>query len=440
MGSSVLDRLRESIDAISLVDTHEHLVSEPQRLSTPSDLFTLTADYVTGDLVSSGMPVRIMQGLSDTERSLDARWRDFAPYWNHVRTTGYGRAVLLAARDLFGVDDLSDATYRTLSERMCAANAPGWYEHVLRERADIEIAANQSIPEFDPTPIEEMDRRFFVPVVCLDDYVAPSSRADLEALEAKCGHSIRRLDDLERALHAAIDRARSAGAVALKVLLAYRRSLRFDSATSADAERVFNRLGRYPACWLPDLREPPPVGWDEARPLQDYLVHRLVRRSAEVGLPIQVHTGMQFGNGNELSNAHPGLLTNLFIAYPDARFDLFHAAYPFHGVAATLGKTFPNVYVDLCWTHVVSPWMARQILHEWIDTVPANKIFAFGGDASVVEGAYAQARIARENVARVLTEEVEAGDLDEDAARHLARRLLRENARVFFGMAPGSTE
>jgi hypothetical protein len=97
-----------------------------------------------------------------------------------------------------------------------------------------------------------------------------------------------------------------------------------------------------------------------------------------------------------------------------------------------LGKNFPNVYVDLCWVHVISPWVARQTLHEWIETVPANKIFGFGGDYIFVEGAYAHSRMARRGVAQVLAEKVEGGYLTEDEAIVLARKLLRENAVQFF--------
>jgi hypothetical protein len=82
--------------------------------------------------------------------------------------------------------------------------------------------------------------------------------------------------------------------------------------------------------------------------------------------------------------------------------------------------------------HIISPWVARQALHEWIETVPANKILAFGGDYIFVEGAYAHARLARHNVAAVLAEKVEARYLTEDEAVSLAHKLLRENAVRLF--------
>ncbi len=97
-----------------------------------------------------------------------------------------------------------------------------------------------------------------------------------------------------------------------------------------------------------------------------------------------------------------------------------------------LAKNFPNVCLDLCWLYIISPTAATRMLHEAIETVPANKIFAFGGDFIIPEGAYGHSVLARRVVSRVLTEKVEEGYLAEDEAVRLARRLLQENAAVFF--------
>ncbi len=377
------------------------------------------------------MPEQMLPRLRDPNRPLDARWNEFAPFWRHARTTGYGRALLLAARDLFNVDDINDSTYQRLSEEIAASNRSGWYEEVLKKRANIELSVLDVLEEFDPTPMAEIDRRFFAPVLRVDDFLTPCNRSDLARLEARAGSAIHSLDDLLRAIDAALERAVAAGAVGIKVATAYVRSLKFEQVVKADAERVFNQLSRYPIV-QDAITQLPPVSWTEAKPLQDYLMHHVIRRAIEHYLPIQVHTGLQEGNGNFLTHANPLNLVNLLIQYGEVRFDLFHAGYPYSSEVAVLGKNFPNVYVDLCWVHVISPWVARRVLHEWIETVPSNKILAFGGDYIFVEGAYAHARMARDNVAAVLTEKVETGYLREAEAMELAHKLLRDNALQLF--------
>ena len=159
----------------------------------------------------------------------------------------------------------------------------------------------------------------------------------------------------------------------------------------------------------------------------------MLQLAAKHSLPVQIHTGIQEGNGNILFNSNPLHLNNLFLEYNNVVFDIFHADYPWYREIGVLAKMFPNVYVDMCWFHVISPQDAREALSVWLDTVPVNKILGFGGDYVFVEGAYGHAQIARSNIAKVLAEKVEEGVYDIGEAIVAARRLLRENALdVFF--------
>jgi hypothetical protein len=67
-------------------------------------------------------------------------------------------------------------------------------------------------------------------------------------------------------------------------------------------------------------------------------------------------------------------------------------------------------------------------LQEFIETVPQNKIMAFGGDAQGVEGTYGASVIAREVAEQTLVSMVRSRYLSEEEAIILARKLLRENA------------
>jgi len=125
-------------------------------------------------------------------------------------------------------------------------------------------------------------------------------------------------------------------------------------------------------------------------------------------------------------------LVNLFIQYPQAKFDIFHTSYPCTGELTALAKNFPNVYADLCWMYIVSPYAARRTLSESIETLPSNKIFGFGGDYLIVEGAYAHAKMARDNVARVLAEKVGEGYFSPSGAAAFARKILRDNPLEVF--------
>jgi predicted TIM-barrel fold metal-dependent hydrolase len=169
------------------------------------------------------------------------------------------------------------------------------------------------------------------------------------------------------------------------------------------------------------------------------MMHQVIRAAMDSNRPLQIHTGLQEGNENIITNANPTHLVNLFIEYRNAKFDLFHGGYPFVHEWATLAKNFANVYADMCWVYIISPHMGRRLLHELIETVPGNKIMAFGGDSLTVEIAYGHAIMARQAVARVLSEKVMEGYMGEDEAILLARRMLRDNPAVLFNISPASS-
>jgi uncharacterized protein len=443
--------IAEALADLRLIDTHEHTAAEAVRLGIELDFTYLLADYLSSDLISAGMPAddleavrtpgrkmdqavesRILprdpvypfpERLPLEELSIEEKWRHLAPFWEKTRNTSYARYILIAIRDLFGIDDLNEGTYQALSEALQASNKKGWYQHVLRERAGIEV----SVVQYGITKCGtmDMDRDLFVPSIVFDQFVDIRDPIDLRRLEYDTDVAIQSVDDLIRALGLAMGRKVEEGMVAVKTGLAYQRAIYYGEATRHEAEQVFNRLFRHPQERL---------SWEEAKPLQDYMMHQVIRCAIDHRRPIQVHTGLQEGNANVITNSSPTLLLNLFLQYPKARFDIFHASYPYHSELAVLAKNFPNVYADLCWMYLISPWMAASILHEWLETVPANKILGFGGDSIIVEGTYAHSRIARQVIARVLAEKVEGGYCTEREAVTFGQMILRGNAKDLFGL------
>lgn len=416
-------RIGEALNAIALVDTHEHIPAEETILNDRLGFFGFFDHYVSSDLVSAGMPRQDLDAMRNDKNGLsfDERWALMAPYWPFVRNTGYGRAMREYMADLFGVADINEDTYVDLSERICEAHQPGWYRTVLREKADIDTAIVVTWPGQSVT----VDHEFFRASPILDHYAMVSTRAELGTLEAESDCSIQTLAQLCAAQEARLDRFVEHGIAAVKLFLAYRRPLLFEPVAEAAAARCFDRI------WLSQALD---LTFEDLKPMQDFMTRRLVGLATDRGLPIQVHTGLQEGNGNVLENSKPTLLANMFLDFGDARFDVFHAGYPFTGHVAALAKNFQNVYADLCWVPAISPRVAKRTLHEWIETIPANKIFAAGGDSNYVEGAYGHAKVTRRIVRDVLAEKVEQDGTTEDEALWLAQRLLRENAATFFGI------
>jgi len=427
------EAIKKAVDKVRIIDTHEHLVQEKQRMATKPDLFEIfLSHYASSDLVSSGMPLEELEEVRDPKLPLEKRWEIFKPFWEKIENTGYARAINIAVRDLYGVDGIKEDTYRKLPSRMEEANKPGLYQSILKEKSGIDVCILDSLF----APLDQVDRKFFAPVTRFDDFVMAKERMDVEALGKRCGMSIHSFSEFIQALEIEFEKL-SKMIVGVKIGLAYLRKLRFDKVSQGEAEEVFINIYNQELFRRRQLEArieivPEGLSLKETKPLQDFMVHKIIQLAEYKRLPIQIHTGLQEGNENIITNSNPTLLTNIFREYRKVRFDLFHGSYPYTGELAVLAKNFQNVYIDMCWLHVVSPYRARQALAEWLDTVPWNKLLGFGGDYLFAEGVYGHSVIARGNIAVVLTEKVEEGSLTEDQAVYLAQKLLRDNAYEVF--------
>jgi|YelNatPaOPRAMG01_1025707.scaffolds.fasta_scaffold11219_3 predicted TIM-barrel fold metal-dependent hydrolase len=415
-------KLKEAIDKIKIIDTHEHLVQEKQRLEKTPDLFEIfLSHYASSDLISSGMSYEELNFVRNPEIPIEERFKVFKPYWERIQNTGYARAINIAVKDLYGINGIDETTYKKLISRMIEANKPGIYRWILKEKSLIEI----SILDALDTKIDflDIDKELFAPVKRFDGFVTIRSKEDIERLEKHYRSQIHSFYDLIQVLERKVEEA-SDKIVGIKTGLAYERPLLFKEFSENEAEEVFKNIH--------SQEKPEGLKFEDLRPYQDFIFHKIVQLAGKSRLPVQIHVGLQEGNNNIITNSNPTLLINLFRKYKEVKFDLFHGAYPYVGELSAIAKNFQNVYINMCWLHIISPYMARVALSEWLDAVPANKIFGFGGDYLFVEGVYGHTVIARKNIARVLSEKVEEGIFSEAEAIRIAKMLLRDNAREFY--------
>ena len=121
--------------------------------------------------------------------------------------------------------------------------------------------------------------------------------------------------------------------------------------------------------------------------------------------------------------------------HPNTRFDLYHMGMPEVRQTGVIGKNFPNVWLNLCWCHIISQRMTVAALDEWLDMVPVNKILAFGGDyGKPVEKVYGHLVMAREDIALVLARRVRDGLMTESQAVEVARRWFWDNPKELYGL------
>lgn len=414
-------RINTFINNMTVVDTHEHLLSFTRlKQRTTTDFMVLLMHYSASDIKSSGIREDIFAALLKDSLTVNEKWDILDPFWEGSKNTAYNRAALLTADRLFGIKDINATTVQTLSEKINSAYdtyQADWINKVISENCKIDYLIQDSD-----------DRSFgtegFRYVVRMDKYIFVNSKQNIISIAKQQNTIIRTLDDFIKALETGFNEAKAKGIVGIKSGLAYNRILKYENTGRGDAAKAFEDLMA--------AEEGTSFSFEKVKPLQDFMMHRVLDLARDSKLPVLIHTGLQTGSGNIIENSKPTHLVNLFFEYPTVNFVIYHGSYPYGGELSTLAKNFPNVYIDMCWMYIISPSYSERYLHEWLETVPASKIMGFGGDYLNVENVYGHLLLGKQVISNVLVEKVRDGYFSEQEAKNIAQMILHDNAvRIF---------
>src|SRR5215211_4705254 len=223
---------------------------------------------------------------------------------------------------------------------------------------------------------------------------------------------------------------KKAGAVAVKFVAAYFRSLDFGNPSVAEAASVYARYRGGAA--------PPPA---EYKKLQDYLFRRIAQESGRLGLAVHIHVGAGFGPFFDNSGADPFLLLPVFLdpALRGTTFVLIHGGFPSASASRVLFAK-PNVYADFSSQGFLSSTRElSQVVRSWIEFRPEKDMFgtdAYGLTHAVgwEEVAWLTATSGRRALALALTGMIEDGEITCERASEIARMVMRENAARLYGL------
>ena len=412
-------RLMEAMSSMDVIDCHEHLPPEQDRLAAPQDVFTLFSHYTRHDLLSAGMdrssddvspwsPDRpAYNSLFDTKIPLEKRWETFRPFWWRIRHGSYARAALLTAKMVYGIEDISDDTYQELSKRIAAENTPGIYTRMLCERCRIKAALTQCGRTEVGRPL--------VPVMPGMGLIPFASPAAMEAASAEFGVKISTPEDCLALIRKKLTKWIAEGAVGIKV---------FSKPTTApnakEAEDSLRKLLNGQKAQA-DARG--------IEPLDNYLLHNTIDIAAEMNLVVATHAGI-WGDFRDLDCKH---MLALAPAHPRANFDLYHLGMPSVRDAIVVAKNLPNVFLNLAWTHIISQVQTRSGIDELLDQVPINKVLAFGGDyGRPVEKVVGHLHMAREDFAIVFGGRIDLGLMSFDEAVQLLKLWFWDNPLALY--------
>jgi len=387
---------------IPIIDTHEHMLPPAMHLTMKYSFFNLMIPYAQFDLISAGMSRKFMWRNDLTDEEIVECYSEFRNYWPLVKNNAYGIHVRRTLYESFGIDDITDDNYLYIGELLNSTRTKEHYGDVLQKECNIQYILNQFGSYYDYPGNDS----YFIPHANMLKNGVVEDIRELQKIK-----TAPTLDDHLELLHTRMLEGKHAGARLVK----YDASCFLCNGNKALAESQFNRLLNSEKC--------------NSEEMQSYLYKATLRFAKELDLVAAVHTGVW----DNINRKSPLLLFPIVESNPDVTFDIYHMGMPFASETAFLGKNFPNCYLDLCWSHIVSPQMLIRAFDEWLDLVPYNKIFAFGGDhASLPINVRAHLNQAKENMSVCFAKRIEDGLIKADDAIKIIKRFFYENPKEVY--------
>jgi predicted TIM-barrel fold metal-dependent hydrolase len=236
---------------------------------------------------------------------------------------------------------------------------------------------------------------------------------------------------LSRVVTPTLERQHDGGAVAEKFEAAYLRSLDFDQADRAAAERIYAQFAGKGA--------PAPA---EYKLIQDFLFRYIAAECGRLGMAVHIHTMAGAGGYFHVAGANPLLLESVLNdpALRKTSFVMLHGGWPFtREIGALLTK--PNAYLDFsAQAFVASAAGMAGWMREWLEAVPEKVMFAtdaypYIAEMGWEESGWISAAAGRRALAIALTGMLRDGEITRPRASELARMVLRDNARALYRLA-----
>jgi predicted TIM-barrel fold metal-dependent hydrolase len=166
------------------------------------------------------------------------------------------------------------------------------------------------------------------------------------------------------------------------------------------------------------------------KPCIDYFLHIAFRLAAEQQLPVQFHTG--YGDSDtDMRLGNPLQLRDVLERrdYQSMQVVLLHESYPYSQLGAYLAAIYPHVYFDLSYTiPFVDKLEMLAFTRQAFGVAPASKLMYSSDGIHLPEMHWAAALRGCSVIAQVLQEMIDADEIDEAQAYHLAQMVLHYNA------------
>lgn len=421
--NSKFETIYNTIQGIQLIDSHEHLIDETERLNCQKpfiqcdDWTTILGLYSKFDFVSAGMSSKEIDAVSSSGISPTDKWKIIESYWNIVKHTGYGQVIRHTINELYNVPQLETKYIPELEAKYQQYRTKGFYRETLKRATIKSCIVNPPGRPFKETEMPE--------ILFQDINATEMISMDFEQYNEGILPKVSKLADWLEIINWWFDRY-SKKAVSVKIGNAYFRRLDFQKIDITIAEPIFQN--KITGKKLSDFEE---------KQVQDYLFWYVVDLATQKGLPIKLHAGHQaMNNFMNMENVmyNPTDCAKLCRLSPDTKFIFFHISYPYYEPMISLAKHYTNAFVDMCWSWTINPLAAIDFLKKFIVTAPINKLLVFGGDDLYIENLIGHSIVTRKGIAHALSDLIQDNWISDKDSFEIAERIMFKNAEEIYNI------
>lgn len=417
-------RILETVNSIKIINGHEHLPDECDRLRMYHPWSETFKQYNEAMLMNAGMtPAENTEFFAD-ETSHDRRWEIFAKFYPLCKNTSYMKAAVLGIEKVYGINEISYDSMALLEKQM-NSNTEGFYRRELCEKGNIDYCVVVCIDDFEKGNKSFLrtygDLSLLRQSIKMDDMLTGAAK---KTFIKQYGIEIKNFGEYLEAVDRFMEDNRKF-LTAFKYSSSYKGHLNFNPLyTEQDAKQIYEDLGKNE------------YSYEQRRPLVDFMFYYTLEYARKYNLPVQFHTGIRSGFDRASFADTAGNIKHLAeiaVRYPDIKFVPLHTNWPWQGDVLYAAKQITNIYADMSWVWVVDTNSAKNFLKSAVSAVPINKIIGFGGDYKILEPTLGHIEIAKQNIALALSEMVDEGNLGLDDALFAAKYILRDSAEGVFG-------
>jgi predicted TIM-barrel fold metal-dependent hydrolase len=116
--------------------------------------------------------------------------------------------------------------------------------------------------------------------------------------------------------------------------------------------------------------------------IDDRRMYPIYARAAELGLPVAVHTGINYTTHQPIRNDHPLQIDQVACDFPEVRIIACHAGWPWAADMVAVMRKHPNVYAEfggLAPRYVLEQNTGWEVMHRFMNSVLREQVL-FGTD------------------------------------------------------------